>query len=86
MRDSFVSSYYLRKMAENDENGAFLDSLNNFASYPRNLVHHNTFDHILEGHVDRLDKQDERLFSSEEKTDVELWESGVQPSGKVPRK
>jgi hypothetical protein len=49
-------------------------------------VHHNTFDHVLEAHVDRLDKQDERLFSGEEKTDVELWESGVGPSGKVPRK
>lgn len=83
---SFVGSYHLPKMTENDENDAFRDSLNSFASYPRNLVHHNTFDHILEGHVDRLDKQDERLFSSEERTDVELWESGNQPSGKVPRK
>ncbi len=73
-------------MTENEENDAFQNSLNNFASYPMNLVHHNTFNHILEGHFDRLDKQDERLFSSEEKTDVELWESGVHPSGKIPRK
>jgi hypothetical protein len=73
-------------MTANDENDAFRDSLSNFASYPRNLVHHNTFDHVLEAHVDRLDTQDERLFSGEEKTDVELWESGVGPSGKVPRK
>jgi hypothetical protein len=68
------------------ENDAFRDSLNNFARFPRNLVHHNTYEHILEGHVERLDKQDERLFSSEEKTDVGLWECGVHPSGKVSRK
>lgn len=49
-------------------------------------MHHNTYEHILEGHVERLDKQDERLFSSEEKTDVGLWECGVHPSGKVSRK
>jgi hypothetical protein len=73
-------------MTANDENDAFRDSLDSSASYPRNLVHHNTFDHILEAHVDRLDKQEERLFSCEGKTDVELWESGIGPSGKVPRK
>jgi len=73
-------------MTKNDENDAFRDSLNNFANYPKNLVHHNTFDHILEGDVNRLDSQEWRLFSSEEKSNVELWESGVQPSGKVSRK
>jgi hypothetical protein len=50
-------------MAETDENNAFRDSLNNSARYPRNLVHHNNFDHILEGDVNRLDSQEWRLFS-----------------------
>jgi hypothetical protein len=73
-------------MTQTDENDAFHDSLDNFASYPRNLVHHNTVDHILEGDVNRLDSQEWRLFSSEEKSNVELWECGVQPSGKVSQK
>jgi hypothetical protein len=49
-------------------------------------VYHNSFDHILDGDIARLDNQESRLFSSEEKSDVELWESGDQPSGKVSRK
>jgi hypothetical protein len=62
-------------------NDAFLKSLNDFARFPSNLVYPNTYEHTLEDHVARLDKQENDLCSTEEKSDVELWEFGVQASG-----
>ena len=66
------------------DNDAFRESLNSYGSFPKNLVYHSTYEHILEGHVDRLERQNERLFSSQEiqeKTDVEIWEYRAQPTG-----
>ncbi|RDL30167.1 uncharacterized protein BP5553_10445 [Venustampulla echinocandica] len=65
-------------MADND---SFRDSLNKSASFPKSLVYHRAYEHVLEAHVDRLNEQDDRLFSCEDKTNLELWEYGAQSTG-----
>ncbi|CZR56656.1 uncharacterized protein PAC_06545 [Phialocephala subalpina] len=65
------------------DNDAFRGSVASFDDYPKNLVHHNTYYHILQAYADRLTKEDDRLFCNENETDVELWEYKVEPTGFV---
>lgn len=64
----------------NDEE-AFRGSFGDFDRFPTNLVYNNTYKHVLEAYVERLALQNDRLFSSEDKTSVELWEYADQSTG-----
>jgi len=58
-------------------------SLTNFDSFPRNLVYHTYYDHVLEAHADRLSEQNARLFNTDGRSDINLWECRDQSSGKL---
>jgi hypothetical protein len=60
---------------------AFRGSFDGFDRFPTNLVYHNTYKHVLEAYAERLALQNDRLFSSEERTSVELWEYAEQSTG-----
>jgi len=63
------------------EKYAFRTSCDAAASFPKSLVYHNTYKHILDTHVERLNKQENRLFCDEDKADLELWEYRDQSTG-----
>jgi hypothetical protein len=51
------------------------------ANYPKNLVYHDTYDHILKGYIDRLDEQAERLFFDESKASLSVRDYDADLNG-----
>lgn len=52
----------------------FIKSCNQADNFPRNLVHHETYEHNLLTYVDRLDEREDKLFSKEENGSLDLLE------------
>jgi hypothetical protein len=42
--------------------------------YPRNLVCHNTYQHVLSSYLQGLNAREQSLFCSENKAAVDFWE------------
>jgi hypothetical protein len=60
----------------------FLESCNQASNFPKNLIHHDTYEHNLKGYVERLDKRQLDLFSDEDKGSLDLTEFDVQTRSK----
>jgi hypothetical protein len=56
----------------------FLASCDQAENFPKNLIHHDTYQHNLKAYVERLDKKQSYLFSDEEQGSLDLMEYDVQ--------
>jgi hypothetical protein len=76
-----------------DDDVRFMQSCTNTAGYPKNIVCHNSYDHVLTAYTEQLDEQESRLFCDELKAAVYIWhydeaKKGVQDhlaAQKVPK-
>ena len=60
----------------------FLKSCEQAASFPKNLIHQDTYQHNLDAFVERLDDRQLDLFSEEDGGNLDLMEYDVQTRGK----
>lgn len=44
------------------------------SEFPKNIVYHDTYDHILEGYFNRLNEQEDRLFCDVSKAKLTIME------------
>jgi hypothetical protein len=55
-----------------DDEARFIQSCTNAAEYPKNIVFHNSYDHLLIAYTEHLDEQESRLFCDESKAVVHI--------------
>jgi hypothetical protein len=58
----------LPEMADDEER--FKQSCTNAAGYPKNIIYHNSYDHVLTTYAEQLNEQESRLFCDELKAAV----------------
>jgi hypothetical protein len=49
-----------------------MQSCNNAAEYPKNIVHHNVYEHVLDAYAEQLNEQQNRLFCEDSKAALYL--------------
>ena len=54
------------------EREKFIRSCNDAIAYPNNLVYHNSYDHVLQSYVERLDEHEKRLFFGESRASLSI--------------
>jgi hypothetical protein len=59
---------------EEREKESFRTSCSRSDQYPECLIHHAAHEHNLRSYRERLDEQSLRLFCSDTKADVDIWE------------
>ena len=64
------------------ERDAFIKSCDTALTFPKCLVYHNTYEHILDAYIERLKKEETRLFFNENRADAEFWDYRTQARGK----
>lgn len=60
-----------------------LESCNQAAHFPRNLIHHDTYEHSLKAYVERLDERQLGLFHKEEHARLDLVDFDAQTWSKI---
>ena len=60
-----------------------LESCDEAASFPQNLIHHDTYEHNLRVYVERLDKQEPDLFHKKENARLDLVDFNSQTWSKI---
>lgn len=61
-------------MSDAGDKELFVSSCREAASFPRNLVYHDTYEHNLKAYVRRLDVREDQLFCRELNSILDLWE------------
>ena len=53
-------------------------------AYPKNLIHHNIYDHSTNGYFDRINERQTRLFQDEKsEACVDFWERDIEAKGSL---
>jgi hypothetical protein len=60
-----------------------LRSCDKAASFPRNIIHHDTYEHTLIAYEQRLNERQLDLFHKEENAEVDLIDFDTQTQSKI---
>lgn len=63
----------------------FISSCDSAGEYPRNLIHPNAYVHKLRAYAERLDSENERLFSNEARAAVDFLDFDEQAQSTLIR-
>lgn len=61
-------------MSDEQDRNWFLRSCDEAATYPANLVYHDTYDYNLRSYINKLDERESLLFCTEKVSILDFWE------------
>jgi hypothetical protein len=59
----------------------FVNSCNAAATYPKNLISPDEYQHSLQNYVDQLDERESQLFDADDKATLDFWDLDDEAAG-----